>query len=108
MQVEADAATCIVCRLCAKEILAADAHRPTIDRAGSRRGKERHGFGDVLWLATLRQRAEATADFAWADRHRRGHCRFDEAQIGRASCRERVCQYVLISVVAGSLKKKNT
>src|SRR3546814_15730796 len=27
-------------------------------------------------------------------------------EIGRASCRERVCQYVLISVVAGSLKKK--
>src|SRR3546814_13955838 len=26
-------------------------------------------------------------------------------QIGRASCRERVCQYVEISVVAGSLKK---
>src|SRR3546814_17582433 len=33
----------------------------------------------------------------------------DEAlmdEIGRASCRERVCQYVEISVVAGSLKKK--
>src|SRR3546814_11384883 len=28
------------------------------------------------------------------------------AQIGRASCRERVCQYVEISVVAGSLTKK--
>src|SRR3546814_21002980 len=28
-------------------------------------------------------------------------------QIGRAACRERVCQYVLVSVVAGSLKKKN-
>src|SRR3546814_13650081 len=29
-------------------------------------------------------------------------------EIGRASCRERVCQYVLISEVAGSLKKKKT
>src|SRR3546814_20034670 len=29
-------------------------------------------------------------------------------EIGRASCRERVCQYVEISVVAGSLKKKET
>src|SRR3546814_19663545 len=29
-----------------------------------------------------------------------------ERNIGRASCRERVCQYVYISVVAGSLKKK--
>src|SRR3546814_13962412 len=28
-------------------------------------------------------------------------------EIGRASCRERVCQYVEISVVAVSLKKKN-
>src|SRR3546814_14503071 len=30
----------------------------------------------------------------------------DLIEIGRASCRERVCQYVLISVVGGSLKKK--
>src|SRR3546814_15422253 len=29
-----------------------------------------------------------------------------QLQIGRASCRERVCQYVWISVVAVSLKKK--
>src|SRR3546814_20228796 len=28
------------------------------------------------------------------------------AEIGRASCRERVCEYVWISVVAGVLKKK--
>src|SRR3546814_14756709 len=27
-------------------------------------------------------------------------------EIGRASCRERVCQYVWVSVVAGSVKKK--
>src|SRR3546814_18257545 len=30
----------------------------------------------------------------------------DLDEIGRASCRERVCQYVSISVVAVSLKKK--
>src|SRR3546814_13406974 len=30
----------------------------------------------------------------------------NRAQIGRAACRERVCQYVEISGVAGSLKKK--
>src|SRR3546814_15989913 len=29
-------------------------------------------------------------------------------EIGRASCRERVCQYVYISVVAVSLKKKTS
>src|SRR3546814_13687794 len=31
---------------------------------------------------------------------------FGQDEIGRASCRERVCQYVLFSVVAVSLKKK--
>src|SRR3546814_20049102 len=31
-----------------------------------------------------------------------------EGDIGSASCRERVCQYVSISVVAVSLKKKRT
>src|SRR3546814_11385753 len=31
---------------------------------------------------------------------------YPSQQIGRASCRERVCQYVSISVVAVSLKKK--
>src|SRR3546814_20175576 len=34
--------------------------------------------------------------------------RFRRAGIGRASCRERVCQYVLISVVAVSLQKTIT
>src|SRR3546814_13250209 len=31
---------------------------------------------------------------------------YSRIEIGRASCRERVCQYVSISVVAVSLKKK--
>src|SRR3546814_12188708 len=35
-----------------------------------------------------------------------GRTRF-QPEIGRASCRERVCQYVWISAVAVSLKKKN-
>src|SRR3546814_12503778 len=33
--------------------------------------------------------------------------RWDLLVIGRASCRERVCQYVYISVAAGSLYKNN-
>src|SRR3546814_19038281 len=37
-----------------------------------------------------------------------GHRPHHDFQIGRASCRERVCQYVYISVVADSLKKKKT
>src|SRR3546814_9654077 len=40
---------------------------------------------------------EHAAPFVWRKR---------EVQIGRASCRERVCQYVSISVVAVSSKKK--
>src|SRR3546814_17671227 len=40
------------------------------------------------------------------ERHLHGH--FRSVEIGRASCRERVCQYVWISVVAVSLKKKQT
>src|SRR3546814_16048549 len=37
-----------------------------------------------------------------------GALSFVYLQIGRASCRESVCQYVSLSVVAGSLKKKIT
>src|SRR3546814_15781564 len=33
-------------------------------------------------------------------------CRSCSCEIGRASCRERVCQYVKHSVVAGTFKKK--
>src|SRR3546814_17667971 len=33
---------------------------------------------------------------------------FDGDQIGSASCRERVCQYMYLSVVAVSFNKKNT
>src|SRR3546814_18803964 len=36
----------------------------------------------------------------------RSRLRIGGEEIGRASCRERVCQYVSISVVAVSLKKK--
>src|SRR3546814_20045594 len=43
--------------------------------------------------------ADATPAQQVAEMARRG-------KIGRASCRERVCQYVEISVVAVSLKKK--
>src|SRR3546814_16020404 len=39
---------------------------------------------------------------------RKGRQAARNAQIGRASCRERVCQYVYIPVVAASLQKDNT
>src|SRR3546814_13601011 len=47
----------------------------------------------LLWGASL-QEDESEAHRLFAE------------EIGRASCRERVCQYVYISVVAGSLKKQ--
>src|SRR3546814_8174795 len=40
-------------------------------------------------------------------RHGRPEAELTDQQIGRASCRERVCQYGSISVGAGSYKKKN-
>src|SRR3546814_20343269 len=52
----------------------------------------------------------AAADLgAGADHHARADLAAlaNDREIGRASCRERVCQYVSISVVAVSLKKKN-
>src|SRR3546814_13543817 len=56
--------------------------------------------GDTLHVATTEARAGGGAYVVG-----RGD---DIAEIGRASCRERVCQYVSISVVAVSLKKKNS
>src|SRR3546814_17256851 len=57
------------------------------------------GAGDGLLLGDL------TADLAGGD-ELAGLPRQLAREIGRASCRERVCQYVSISVGAGSLKKK--
>src|SRR3546814_14497165 len=52
-------------------------------------------------LAVMSLEVEVAAlSKAFRSRHGSHH------EIGRASCRERVCQYVSISVVAGSLKKK--
>src|SRR3546814_19780719 len=50
-----------------------------------------------LWAHRHALRALAPTDLAYLARWRK---------IGRASCRERVCQYVWISVGAVSLKKK--
>src|SRR3546814_11575038 len=49
------------------------------------------------------RRTLSTGTIRYANNHGRVQPR---SQIGRASCRERGCQYVSISGVAGSLKKK--
>src|SRR3546814_12502574 len=55
----------------------------------------------VTRLLHVRDRAAATVGEAGF-----GDFLVGNGEIGRASCRERVCQYVSILVVAGSLKKK--
>src|SRR3546814_14137791 len=65
--------------------------------------KGRIGFLDITRIVeqTLARLTSGPLDDLEAVRAADG-----EAKIGRASCRERGCQYVEISVVAGSLKKK--
>src|SRR3546814_15589214 len=64
------------------------------------------GIKDIIDVAGLptRGNSRARADVAPAAVDAEVVAR----QIGRASCRERVCQYVSISVVAVSLKKKDS
>src|SRR3546814_13494343 len=91
-------------------------------RLGGRGGRERVGAGgvaDAAWSgeSTSEVRLDhdelkemATTEFAPPEgiTPAMGGIILAESvqQIGRASCRERVCQYVSISVVAVSLEKK--
>src|SRR3546814_14826854 len=61
------------------------------------------GPGDADLLTLRAMRALPAADVILHDARIT-----DEVPIGRASWRARVCQYVLISVVAVALKKKHT
>src|SRR3546814_11835228 len=54
------------------------------------------------WVSIDRPSGEVSSEAS-----SRGWIRYLNDQIGRASCRERVCQGVEISVVAVSLKNKN-
>src|SRR3546814_11014167 len=53
-------------------------------------------------------RAQLDADLAEHRAHHERYMRATNTQIGTASCRERVCQYVLISAVPVSITKKPT
>src|SRR3546814_18972310 len=71
-------------------------------------GDERVDVGDCATLAA--QRGDDAAGIpgqlrAMQENHRVGEVQ-RRRQTGRESCRERVCQYVSSSVVAGSVKKK--
>src|SRR3546814_6896621 len=61
------------------------------------------GLKDPFELAGLYHGRPMTEESVWAS----GEFRPRITQIGRESCRERVCQTVSISVVAVSLKTKN-
>src|SRR3546814_12088433 len=62
--------------------------------------------GDGETLRETAMRAIAETRFVPAKGRNRISSMVEGRQIGRASCRERVCQYVSISVGAGTLKKK--
>src|SRR3546814_18656377 len=69
----------------------------------------RAAFGSCRWLVDHllpRFGIETTLVDSAIDAQWEAEIRPNTREIGSASCRERVCQYVLISVVAGSLKKK--
>src|SRR3546814_11285396 len=75
--------------------------------------RQAHAFDDELSQLSLRrqfgrQQQAVCGDVALEDTRHVGRSQRQGpgAKIGRASCRERVCQYVWISVVAVSLKKK--
>src|SRR3546814_17862847 len=63
----------------------------------------------TTWRGSVRVSAQLAAGrdvFLLGFVNRRDHRLSVDRKIGRASCRERVCQYVSISVVAVSLKKQ--
>src|SRR3546814_17703325 len=65
-------------------------------------------YGDLLFaMVNLGRHLAVDAESALRHANAKFTRRFQAMEkIGRASCRERVCQYVSISVVAVSLKKK--
>src|SRR5690242_21461100 len=74
-----------------------------LNRAGSECGGMGKGWTDGLFLAARAGHAHRDGGGAWHRQHHlRRHRRRTAAEIGRASCRERV----EIWVVAGGLKKR--
>src|SRR3546814_13677606 len=94
--------------VCSSDLLRllADSKRRLITTDELRRGIEELGPGvyDEMsyyerWIASITNNLLEKGVISVAELGRR-------MEIGRASCRERVCQYVSITVVAVSLKKK--
>src|SRR3546814_14083044 len=94
--------------VCSSDLrLLPEAHRLRLEPRAERRsgdvpgGDRRSLEADQLQLPVFPGRSAGDPALA----HRGGGDR--RREIGRATCRERVCQYVQMSVVAVSLKKKS-
>src|SRR3546814_14954162 len=74
--------------------------------ASSASSKLKHGNGRHCGHASIAARCELAPGEPWKAIARSGAAAADSRKIGSASCRERVCQYVSISVVAVPFKKK--
>src|SRR3546814_16422159 len=84
-------------------------HRNVVHRSRTVEGDQRDNVTKVCWLYLSQRLAHS---FRFQLEHADRVAPFQKVvyrpiEIGRASCRERVGQYLSISVVAVSLKKKN-
>src|SRR3546814_16787683 len=77
-----------------------------IDLLSDIRPTEDNGYSEILLYLGACDGAGLFVNFRDRDGCALARKPSRRAEIGRASCRERVCQYVLSSVVAGSLNKK--
>src|SRR3546814_17073751 len=59
------------------------------------------------FMRNIDQLSDLKLRLSWGKTGNQAIAPYESLQIGRASCRERVCQYVSISEVAVSLKKNN-
>src|SRR3546814_20150805 len=100
-------AACRALPVDAKIRLREDRFSPDRRRVAPLRAKIRRRLSAILGLRST----WAPARRQYAPRRRicsPSQVRSGRLPIGRASCRERVCQYVYISVVAASIQKKHT
>src|SRR5699024_11703802 len=63
---------------CTHLVLPADPQGLTVDAAGTARGEEADGLGDVDRMAALLQARQPPGDLSGQGRHLRGHIGFDE------------------------------
>src|SRR3546814_12034213 len=80
--------------------------KPLVRDANVAAFKAGHAFGETAELFDHPYEVAPAVQAPGTYTNINGNTALAWGQIGRASCRERVCQYVEISGVAGSLRKK--